>query len=189
MRDLIIAMRAAHTLAGPVRAVITAGGALMMVICARSPPVWQRWSTTAPTCRGSFDRRPGRGTVISGASAAGKASICSSKPAAAAATSGPAFHDLVVEKCVLTAGLGEGNNFGGKGLRSQSPCRGVSEIAARRALSHMCEPCGCHDVSHELKYVCLLLARHWCSRLCHFGANLRGRVRASRASIRASGVP
>ena len=26
--------------------------------------------------------------------------------------------------------------------------------------------------SHELKYVCLSLARHWCSRLCHLGANL-----------------
>ena len=48
----------------------------------------------------------------------------------------------------------------------------ISEIAAPRAVSRMYEPYGCHDVSHELKYVCLLLARHWRSRLCYLGANL-----------------
>ena len=66
--------------------------------------------------------------AVSGASAAGRASICSSKPAAAAATSGPAFHDLVVEKCVLTAGLGKGNKQRASLVASLS--RSSGEMAA-----------------------------------------------------------
>ena len=48
----------------------------------------------------------------------------------------------------------------------------VSEIAARRTLSRMCEPRGWHDLPHELKFVCLSPVGHWCSLLCYLRAIL-----------------
>ena len=117
-RNLLLAMRAASILAGPTRAVILVGGAKMMLICARLPPVSQRWPTSAASRGSSHHRRPGRSTEASNASAARRASICSSQPAAAAAVGRPAGHDVVVNKCVLTVGFWEGNNVGGKALIS-----------------------------------------------------------------------
>ena len=75
-RALSFGTRARHMPAGSGRAVHVVGSAMQMVSCARSSPVCQRRRMSAAACRGRLQRRPGRGLAVSGASAAGQASIC-----------------------------------------------------------------------------------------------------------------
>ena len=103
---LIFGYQVARMPAGSRRAVITVGGAMQTVHCA---PVSQRQSMTAamslqpsppawawPGGQRCERRRPSKHLLLEAGCSGGDRR--------------PAFHDLVVQKCVLTAGLGEGNN-------------------------------------------------------------------------------